>query len=493
MVVSLGCETGVVTGPISAATVPIGIAAMPSLEPSIVTQPADQTIEHGQTTTLSVTASGTPTLKYQWYQGKGGDTSTPVPSATNSSFTTPALTTTTNYWVQVNNIVANGAADSRTVTVTVKPLTPPSIVQQPLNVSVTGGNPAQLSVTAAGTPPLLFQWYTGNSGDTTNPESGATDSSLVVTPATTTSYWVRVTNTAGQVDSNTATVTVNFPPACTLAMQGTEASTFITLYNVRAAANCPDPQNSPTTVTVTWDDANAVSSGSGPVFAPTHTYSNPSQACDGGPSLPCLYGIHVTATDQLGLSVDLRFPTEVITTSLVPPIFSGQTSTFSVYLVSPSQYPPEKVKFVCTTATEQDGTVVPASTIGISCDSMPSVVTLSDVATPVTLQVSSTGLAVTQIHQRANGLFIAVGLPGCLALLYVFRRRRICVCVLSLSLSLFLGNCGGGFKLPPTTSSNSATPAGNYQLTIVDEPVDPNENGFVQISLIVPIEVSQTQ
>ena len=84
--------------------------------PSVTAQPQSQTIQSGQTATLSVTASGTTPLSYQWYQGASGTASNPV--GTNaSSFTTPALTATTTYWVRVTN--ACGHADSATATVTV--------------------------------------------------------------------------------------------------------------------------------------------------------------------------------------------------------------------------------------------------------------------------------------------------------------------------------------------------------------------------------------
>ena len=77
---------------------PSGLAA-----PTITTQPADQTVNVGQTATLSVVATGSQPLSYQWYQGQSGNTSAPVSGATNSSFTTPALTSTVLYWVQVTN------------------------------------------------------------------------------------------------------------------------------------------------------------------------------------------------------------------------------------------------------------------------------------------------------------------------------------------------------------------------------------------------------
>jgi hypothetical protein len=90
--------------------------------------------------------------------------------------------------------------------------TAPSISVQPTSRTITSGNSTTLTVTAAGTTPFSYQWYTGTSGNTSNPISGATSSSLTVAPTSTTSYWVRVTNACGTVNSATATVTVNQPP-----------------------------------------------------------------------------------------------------------------------------------------------------------------------------------------------------------------------------------------------------------------------------------------
>ncbi|MBN9393177.1 MAG: right-handed parallel beta-helix repeat-containing protein [Chloroflexi bacterium] len=83
---------------------------------AITDQPVDQYINPNNTATLTVTATGTPTISYQWYQGTSGDTTTPV--GTNSaSFTTPPLTTGTSYWVRVTNFA--GSEDSQTATVNV--------------------------------------------------------------------------------------------------------------------------------------------------------------------------------------------------------------------------------------------------------------------------------------------------------------------------------------------------------------------------------------
>jgi len=93
--------------------------------PVITTQPASTTIASGQTATLNVAAGGTAPLAYQWYQGASGNISTPV--GTNSStYMTPALTSTTSYWVLVTN--PYGSVNSSTAVVTV-PVSAPVITQ----------------------------------------------------------------------------------------------------------------------------------------------------------------------------------------------------------------------------------------------------------------------------------------------------------------------------------------------------------------------------
>jgi VCBS repeat-containing protein len=96
----------------------LNLNAPAATAPTITTQPQSQTITSGQTATLSVVASGTAPLSYQWYEGASGDTASPISGATSASFTTPALTATTSYWVRVSNSAGN--TDSTTATVTVQ-------------------------------------------------------------------------------------------------------------------------------------------------------------------------------------------------------------------------------------------------------------------------------------------------------------------------------------------------------------------------------------
>jgi Zn-dependent metalloprotease/fibronectin type 3 domain-containing protein len=88
----------------------------------ISTHPANKSIQSGQTTSLSVVASGTAPFTYQWYQGTSGNTASPIGGATSSGYTTPALAATTSYWVRVSN--GCGVANSNTATVTVSGTVP---------------------------------------------------------------------------------------------------------------------------------------------------------------------------------------------------------------------------------------------------------------------------------------------------------------------------------------------------------------------------------
>ncbi len=83
--------------------------------PSILSQPANQTVTTGQTATFAVVAAGTAPLSYQWQK----DTTT-ISGATSASYTTPATTLTDNgsqYSVVVTNAAGNITSNAATLTV----------------------------------------------------------------------------------------------------------------------------------------------------------------------------------------------------------------------------------------------------------------------------------------------------------------------------------------------------------------------------------------
>ncbi|MGV8041263.1 MAG: hypothetical protein AB2L07_14740 [Thermoanaerobaculaceae bacterium] len=179
--------------------------AQAQVAPSITTHPAVQDVCSGQSVTLTVQATGTPPLSYQWYEGVS-PVGTLIAGATGSSYSTPPITTNRSFWVRVTN--AYGSAHTNTAVLTVKSCSAPSITTHPAVQDVCSGHSVTLTVQATGAPPLSYQWYEGVSPvGTLIP--GATGSSYSTPPITTNrSFWVRVTNAYGSAHTNTAVLTV---------------------------------------------------------------------------------------------------------------------------------------------------------------------------------------------------------------------------------------------------------------------------------------------
>jgi formylglycine-generating enzyme required for sulfatase activity len=173
-------------------------------QPTIVNQPVSTTVVAGSAVSLAVEAAGLAPLAYQWKKG----------TATLSGKTAAVLTFSSvqsadagSYTVVVTN--GAGAVTSAVAVLTVTPIV--QITSAPANVVIVANDRAQLNVVAAGSGALTYQWYQGASGVTTTPLAGATTATLV-TPGlgVTTSYWVRITDAAGNVgDSGAAVVTVS--------------------------------------------------------------------------------------------------------------------------------------------------------------------------------------------------------------------------------------------------------------------------------------------
>jgi gliding motility-associated-like protein len=100
----------------------------------------------------TLTATGSPG-DYEWYDKPSGGNLL----ITGDTYVTPALTASTNYYVQS---VSNGCSGPRT-TVTVQVNAPPTVPNITGNATVCSGQPASLSVPASG---LTIQWFTTSTG-----------------------------------------------------------------------------------------------------------------------------------------------------------------------------------------------------------------------------------------------------------------------------------------------------------------------------------------
>ena len=220
-------------------------------------------------TTLSIAATGSGTLAYQWYSNTTNSNSggTSLGSGATSSTYTPSTTAagTKYYYVTVTGTC--GTATSATAAVIVNATT--VITSNPTGATYCQGATATaLSVTASGAGTLAYQWYS----NTTNSNSGGTlisgATSSTYTPSTaaagTTYYYVTVTGTCGTATSAIAAVTVNSLPVISSAVKTSHNGSDL------SCSNSADGQITVTasgTGTLTYSDNNGSSYQASNIFS----------------------------------------------------------------------------------------------------------------------------------------------------------------------------------------------------------------------------------
>ncbi len=280
--------------------------------PSISSQPANQSVNVGQTATFSVAAAGTSPLTYQWQRGVSV-----IPGATSPSYTTPATTAADNgatFQVVVTNAAGNISSNIGTLTVNV----PPSITSQPANQTVTSGQSATFSVTAAGTAPLTYQWQRG-----TTAIPGATSATYVTPPTTPTdngaAFQVVVTNPAGNISSSAAMLTVNVPPSITSQPANrTVIAGQTATFSVTAAGTAP--------LAYQWQRGTTPIPG-----ATSSSYTTPvTSAADNGATFQVVVTNPAGSISSASATLTVNVPPSITSPPANQTVIVGQTATFSV-------------------------------------------------------------------------------------------------------------------------------------------------------------------
>ncbi len=173
--------------------------------PSISQHPQDQTIAEAATATFTVEAAGAAPLAYSWTRNR-----TVIDGATEAAYTTPPAGPADDgaqFAVQVSNSAGTVTSNPATLTV----ITPPSIIQQPQDQTVSEAATATFTVGAAGTAPFAYSW---TRNDTII--DGATEATYTTPPARHADdgaqYGVQVSNSAGTATSDAATLRVTLSP-----------------------------------------------------------------------------------------------------------------------------------------------------------------------------------------------------------------------------------------------------------------------------------------
>ena len=162
---------------------------------TITIQPQSVSVPLGFKAKFNVVADGTAPLTYQW-QFKGAN----LAGATDAELTisNATLVNVGNYDVIISNIY--GPVTSSVATLSV--VTPPVIVQQPLNAQVLAGGPAVFKVIATSSGRLSYQWFLNGIAIL-----GATNSTYNIAVAQLLDegdYTVFITSLAGSVLSSSA-------------------------------------------------------------------------------------------------------------------------------------------------------------------------------------------------------------------------------------------------------------------------------------------------
>ena len=196
----------------------------PCNPPSITTQPVSAAFT-GSDVALTVGATGTATLSYQWYIGSAPDTRNPT-GANSPSLIISSLKTTTNYWVRVTG-ACSPPADSNTATVTVNGCPAVVITSVSSDSTIIQNRSQTLSASASGSGrPLTYQWYSGAFGDTSH--TAGTGAQITVAPQSTQTYWLLVTNDCGaNATAGPITITVTPCNAPRIAIQPSNAEVVL--------------------------------------------------------------------------------------------------------------------------------------------------------------------------------------------------------------------------------------------------------------------------
>ena len=320
-----GVYTVVVTnaaGSVTSSEATITVKA--AVPPSIKVQPVSQTLAYGESLNLSVEATGSPPLSYQW---KKDGVSLSGGSSNYYSVYNATTAASGSYTVVVSN--GAGSVTSAAAVVTVGAALAPVITAQPQNQTVPYAETISLSVRATGSAPLRYEWRK----DGVSIGSSGSSSNLYLhnaTPENSGVYSVIVTNAGGSVTSANATVTVSEP---TLPRITEQPKTQSVVIGLEADFSASYASTGAGRVTVQWHKNGVAIAGA------TSTWWRIAS---------------VSATDAGDYTLVLTSPAGIVTSSVAqllvlppaaPSVSSwpgdaqaryGETETFSIYSVGGS-------------------------------------------------------------------------------------------------------------------------------------------------------------
>jgi len=358
-------------------------------DPTITAQPTNVTVSVGATATFTVTASGQSALTYQWK--KNGST---IAGATLTTYTTP-LTVTGDNNSQFLVVVTDTAGSLQSASATLTVVGPdPVITSQPQSTNIFATQTALFRITAGGASTLSYQWKTNGVNAGTNGPALAVGPAPVAWSGMT--ILCVVTDTAGSLNSSTATLTVGADPV--ISTQPVSATTGVGLtasFNVVATGQ--------TTISYQWQR-----NGSAVAGATLSSYTTPAMT---GANNGDTYA--VTVSDIAG-SLLSGNATLTVTNIVSPPdpvitsqpqstnIFAAQSALFTITATGNTT-----LAYQWKTNNVNTGTNGPAFSIGpcpVAWDGISVLCVVSDVAGSATSSTATLGVGADPVisSQPAN-------------------------------------------------------------------------------------------
>jgi hypothetical protein len=331
----------VVSNTVGSASAGTSVAVSAARPPVITAHPSSKTINMGGYISLSVGATGTGSLRYQWY--KDG---TAVAGATSSTYYISGQAQASDagaYTVVVSNV--QGSVTSLAGKVTVLPLAAPVITAQPASTAVWQGQTISLAVGITSSVTVTYQWFQDGiaiPGAVSNYyQQGSAASSDAG------SYTVVVTNPAGTVTSNEAAVIVGAATAPVITRDPDSASLQPGQSYYGLSVNYDADSGYPTTVQW-YRDGVAI-----PGATSTNYYISNAQSSDAGAYTATVTNAVGSTTSQAGaITVDLAAARPVITfTSGGMAVAGGGSASLNITL--------DSTVSASTIVWKHDGTIVP--------------------------------------------------------------------------------------------------------------------------------------
>ena len=181
----------------------VTVSGSTNAAPTITTQPISRTVAAGSPASFTTVVTGFPTPTLQWFKN-----SVAVPGATTEllTFASAALADAGTYTLVATNSQGSVTSNAATLAVT-GGVARPEVVAHPTSVARPLGAGAALAIVATGSP--TYQWR--KNGVAVAGATAATLSFAALAAADTASYDVVLTNAAGSITSDSATVVVAAP------------------------------------------------------------------------------------------------------------------------------------------------------------------------------------------------------------------------------------------------------------------------------------------